>query len=281
MKQIFVLTAIICAAFQIVTAQKGAAKPDKNEILEMRREIVREMKQIKGQSEISGPSAVAVTAADVGEPDSFDKNAKFMGIAGSGAVYVYNSCDPAILLADLDLVLGPDDRCLAAPNPAVTATAIFTDIARINFPAKINSNVFYMINNHTLNWQFANPIVGNTSGLMSYSPLITIESVALNDPAAIDPNTGLPMNGSYTTSGNGTKSITRFLPQGAFENYVESYTRANTTGLSRSFFAALGLPNNVINELFKKPMTIRLGARVSVRNVPFGQYFYTARFLGN
>jgi hypothetical protein len=279
MKQIIVLTAIICAAFQIVTAQKGAAKPDKNEILEMRREVLRELRQTKASG--GDRDALAVTVADVGEPDSFGKNAQFIGIAASGVMYVYTSCDPAILLADLGLVLGPDDRCLAAPNPAVNSSATFTDVARINLPAKTAKNVIYMINNHTMNWDFSNFGGAPLSARMNYFPQITIESDALNDPAAIDPNTGLPMGGSYTTTGNGTKFFNTLLQVGDFSTYLDSYTRANTTGLSRTFFVQLGLPASVINNLYNQPMTIRLGARIIVRGVSSGQFVYTARFLGN
>jgi hypothetical protein len=279
MKNLFILITVICAGVLPIEAQKSDSKADKLEIAEMRKELVRDM---RNEASRSGDLAASlVSEGDVGEVDSFDKNVKFMGTASSGVIYVYSSCDPAILLSDLGVTLGADDRCLAATNPAVTTTVIFDDVARINLPAKATSNIVYMINNHTINWQFENTSVGNVSAAMSYSPRITIESIALNDPAAINPDTGLPMNGSYTTTGNGTKSITQTLVQAEFANFVESYSRANTTGLSRSFFAALGLPNSVINELYKKPMTIRLGARLSVRNVPFGQYVYTARFLGN
>lgn len=279
MKKLFVSLVALCAAFQLVNAQKSNQDTSKREIRELRREMLREIKQERPTTVDAGASAVG--ADDVGEVDSFDKNVKFMGIAGSGVMYVYSSCDPAILLADLELVLGPDDRCLAAPNPAVTASATFVDIARINLPARANRNVLYMINNHTINWDFTNAGPGIINGQMSYSPRITIESDALNDPAAIDPTTGLPMNGSYTTTGNGTKFMNMSLQPSTFNNYVESYTRANTSGLSRHFFENLGLPNSVINNLFNRPMTIRLGGRISVRGVGFGQFVYTARFLGN
>lgn len=278
MKKIITMLTVVFASFQFATAQKNDTNSRKTEMREQRKELIRELKQ---ENPTTGNSASAVSVSDVGEADSFDKGAKFMGIAGSGVMYVYSSCDPAILLADLDLVLEADDRCLAAPNPAVTASATFTDIARINLPARANRNILYMINNHTISWDFTNAGPGIINGQMSYSPRITIESDALNDPAAIDPFTGLPMNGSYTTSGNGTKAMGMLLQPGAFSNYVESYTRANTTGLSRQFFADLGLPTSVINNLFNRPMTIRLGGRISVRGVGFGQFIYTARFLGN
>lgn len=279
MKRLMALLAVLMVACQFAAAQTAAAKTDKDEIQEMRREIVREMKLGRGNSGSSAPTALSTT--DVGEPDSFGKNVLFLGVAGSGAIYVYTSCDPAVLLADLGLTLGTDDRCLAAPNPAVTATDTFTDVARITIPAKSVKNIVYMLNNHTTNWDFSNSGAGPLSAQMSYSPSITIESDAFNDPAAVDPVTGLPLNGTYTTGGNGSKFLNMLLQPGDFSNYVDSYSRDNTLGFSRTYFSANGFPAGVINNLYNKPMTIRLGARVSVRGVSFGQFVYSARFLGN
>lgn len=280
MKKIITVSAMLLSALQFSVAQKNIAKPGNSESQEVRKELINEFRQESVTRGNAGVSS-AVSASDVGEPDSFEKNARFMGIAASGIMYVYYSCDPAILSADLGLVLGPDDRCLAAPNPAVIASATFTDTARINMPAKANKNIVYVLNNHSINWEFANLGATQIFGQMNYSPRITIESDALNDPAAIDPTTGLPMNGSYTTTGNGTKFSSMILAPGASFTNVESYTRANTIGFSRQFFANLGLPQSVINDLFNKPMTIRLGGRISVRGVSFGQFAYSARFLGN
>lgn len=279
MKRITIFAAVLFAFSALAFGQnkRVETKPEIDEAMQARKEIMQEVKFGRTQA----PEAAGPTAADVGELDSFDKNARFMGIAASGVIYVYSSCDPTVLQTDLGLVLGPDDRCLAAPDPNVPVNSVFTDIARINIPGKTAANVIYAIANHSIVWDFANPNPGTFRTQMSYSPRMTIISDALNDPAAIDPNTGLPMNGSFTTTGFGTKFANPLLGAGETENFTESYTRANTTGFSRTFWTALGLPNGVINKLYNKPMTIRLDARVSVRGVTFGQYVYTARFLGN
>ena len=163
MKNLFISITIICTGILPIAAQKSVSKADKREITEMRKELVRDMRNEVSRSSDTTASAVsaAVSPADVGEVDSFDKGVKFMGIASSGVIYVYSSCDPAVLLNDLGVTLGVDDRCLAATNPAVTTTATFDNIARINLPAKANSNILYMINNHSINWQFQNPAAGN------------------------------------------------------------------------------------------------------------------------
>jgi len=275
MRRMFIMLALLLAGLQIITAQKtqNPSKIDMDEVNLARKEAAFEAKMQKGMTN-------SITEAEAGEIDSFNKNAKFMGTAASGSAIIYTSCDPAVLLADLGITLGPDDRCLAAPNPAVTATAVFTDMARITIPARTLSNVLYMINNHTILWDFQNDTLGPIFGQMSYSPRITIESVALNDPAAINPDNGLPMMGSYTTAGNGTMFQTQLLAPGAFESSVQSYTRANTTGLSRQYFRALGLSETIINRIFRNPLTVRLGMRLSVRGVQSGQFSYLARCLG-
>ena len=270
------MMALLIAGLQTATAQRtqNPSKIDIDEVNLARKEAALETKMKQGLVSNS------ITEADAGEIDSFDKNAKFMGIASSGSAIIYISCDPAVLLADLGITLGPDDRCLAAPNPSVTSTAVFTDMARITVPGRSISNVLYMINNHTINWDFQNDTAALIFGQMSYSPRITIESAALNDPAAINPDTGLPMNGSYTTAGSGTRFTTRSLAPGAFESSVESYTRANTTGLSRQYFRALGLSDAIVNQIFRNPLTVRLGMRLAVRGVQNGQFIYSARCLG-
>lgn len=275
MKKLTILLMFIILGVNVSFAQK--AKDDDGDVTESRRERIKE-------SLLERPSNSAtssLTAAQVGEPDSFGKNAKFLGIAQSGFALIYSSCDPAVLSAELDLVLGPDDRCLAVPNPAVSSTAVFTDMARITLPARATSDIVYMINNHSIIWDSENATAASFFGTMAYTPLVTIESVAFNDPAAVDPTSGLPLNGSFTTSGNGTKRSAGLLAPGTFNTYVESYSRANTIGFSREYFRSLGLPASVINNLYRNPMTIRLGMRFSVRGVPFGNYTYTARFLGN
>lgn len=228
------------------------------------------MAQKPGQS-------VEVTDEDVGDSASFNKNAKFFGVALTGLVIVYVSCDPL----DLGFELGPDDRCIAVTDPSVTTDVRFNDIGRISFPAKKADNIIYMLSSHFLFHSFTNTSATAARGLFSYTPSITIESVALQDPAAINPATGLPMNGSYTTGLSSASTIEKQLAPGYFESQTNNYSRAATGGLSRRFWADLGLPQSVINEIYEKPMTIRFNIRVRVRRVDYAQAVLGIRFLAN
>ena len=272
MKKILILLAI-CICFQAVSAQDKAA------VEQARKDFLKEMADIKKEQQ--SPINSLLTTEEVGEPDSFGKNVKFLGSAVSGTIYVYHSCDPAVLLDELELTLSPNDRCLAAANGGASASATFTDIGRITIPGRSADNVIYFIANNTISNDLQNNFANGLPVFFTYIPRVTIESAALNDPTALDPTTGQPLNGSLTVGISGVKQFFRTVPAGEFEFYNDTYSTAATRGFARSYFADLGLPAAVVSNLYRQPMTIRLGMRVSVRNIFLGQYFYTMRFMGN
>lgn len=272
MKRLFFAALMLSLVVSAVPAQKTQEAEDRSKV---RREMIKELAIERTAGNID-----SVTVSEVGEVESFNKNARFLGVAQSGFATIYTTCDPAILLADLGLTLGPDDRCLAIPAGS-SANATFEDMARITIPGRTVSNIIYMMNNHTINWEFLNDTAAASFASMSYAPRITFESVALNDPAAIDPVTGLPMNGKFSTTGNGSKFQSGTIAASSSTTFVDSYSRANTLGFSREYFRQIGLPESVINNIYRNPVTIRLGMRLSGRSIPFGQFIYTARFFGN
>jgi len=271
MKKLFIACLVVFAGFQITFAQERSEI--KAEMKEQRDALIRE-RQIQTQSAKKAGSAV--TATDVGEPDSFGKNALFLGTASAGVIIIDPTCAPADIGP-----LGPDDRCITEPDPSVAISQTFNDVGRITIPGKSVANVVYAIANHSLSFDVFNPNANTVQGRFTYSPSVTIESEALNDPSLIDPTTGNPFNGSFTTGGFGTYFVTKSLASGASEFTTQSYSRANTIGFSRIFFAGLGLPASVIDQLYKKPMTIRLNVRVSARWVDSATMLFSIRFLGN
>ena len=90
------------------------------------------------------------------------------------------------------------------------------------------------------------------------------------------------MNGSYTTNLAGTRVKGFLIGDDDLISENDSYASVSGRGLSRTYFAALGLPQTVINNLFKKSMTLKFGIRADV-NGPVQQAFfsYTFRLLGN
>lgn len=272
MRKLLILCFIMIVGLQVASAQDRSEV--KAEMQEQRNALFKE-RQNQTKSNVKF-NVSSVTAADVGEPDSFGKNALFLGVATSGVVIIDPTCDP------LDIgTLGPDDHCISPDVNSIVPTTTFSNIGRITIPGKSVSNIIYAIANNTAAFDLFNLNATPVLGRISYVPSVTIESVALNDPSLIDPTTGNPFNGSFTTSGLGTLATSKTLAAGATEFQSNSYTRANTLGFSRTFFAALGLPNPVIDQIYKNPVTIKLNIRVSSRFVDSATLAYTIRFLGN
>ena len=216
-----------------------------------------------------------LSVTDVGEPDSFGKNVKFLGTARTGIIRIRPNC--------VAVTLGPDDRRIEV-NPADlsgSATGDFLNLGRITIPGRSVGNVVYFIPNNEVAVSSLNTSAIPSYGYAGYFPYITIESDALNDPAAIDPGTGLPANGSLTLGILGTRSTTRLF-QPAEQNIDQiEYSTAATRGFARSYFADLGLPQNVIDRLYRLPMTIKLNLFVETNYVRTGFFRYSVRFMGN
>jgi hypothetical protein len=277
MKKLVVSCLAVLTMLPVAFAQdQSDLKAEMKAEMKAQRDALKQERQNGPQPNAGAASLAAVTAGSVGEPDSFGRNALFLGIAQSGTVVIDPTCDPVDIGP-----LGPDDHCITVADPSIPVPATtFNDVARITIPGKSAGNVIYAIANHTVSFSMFNP-GAPTQGRISYVPTITIESDALKDPSLIDPTTGLPFNGSFTVGGAGAYLVNKTLASGASEFVTHSYSRANTSGLSRSFFAGLGLPDSAINELYKKPMTIRLNVRVSSRWVDSAVLVFTMRFLGN
>jgi hypothetical protein len=281
MKNVLTLVFMLALCATIALAQK--ARPASS-----LQDVQKEATQMKKES-VSNPASLG--PADFNDTASFGRNVKFLGSLYAGTVYVYRSCDPQVLLDELQLTLAADDHCLVhnSATPMVT-TNVFDPVWQITIPANTVDNVIYPLLNNNVGYD-AYPSApgvppGNGYGagavFFRFSPIVTIESVALNDPAAIHPTTGLPMNGSYTTTLAGTRLRSFLLRDDDFISDNDSYGSVAGRGLSRAFFSSLGLPQNVINNLFKKSMTLKFGIRADV-NGPVQQafYSYTFRLMGN
>ncbi|PYT01970.1 MAG: hypothetical protein DMF63_03810 [Acidobacteria bacterium] len=277
MKKLFSVIFTIAVCLQIGFAQKSEAS--KHEFQKATNDWKTESTNV---ASIASP-------ADFNDTASFGKNAKFLGSLYAGTLFVYRSCDPQILLDELQTVLAADDHCIVhnSTTPMATTT-VFDPVWQITIPANTVDNVIYPMLNNTVGYDASpsGPGYGNGYGpgfaSMRFTPVVTIESSALSDPAAIDPVTHMPMNGSYTASLPGTRFKTFMVnaDDGIGDN--DSYASVGGRGFSRTYFAALGLPNNVINNLFKRSMTLKFGIRADV-NGPMQQAFfsYTFRLLGN
>jgi hypothetical protein len=275
---IFVFTISICA-------QLGFAQTKQSMRSSLREAQMEAAEMKKGAANI----ASLANPTDFNDTASFGRNVKFLGSLYAGSLYVYRSCDPQILLDELQLTLAPDDHCIVhnSTTPMATTT-VFDPVWQITIPANTVDNVIYPMLNNTIGFD-ATPSAapfdnGYGPGFASirFSPVVTIESIALNDPAAVDPVTGVPLNGAYTATLSGTRVKGFIVGVDDFFSENDSYASVAGRGLSRTYFASLGLPQSVINNLYKKSMTLKFGIRADV-NGPVQQAFfsYTFRLLGN
>lgn len=282
MKTLFNLLFVIALCGQAVFAQNAKVTSQRTKLAEVQREAVELKKEAASAAQIASPS-------DFNDTASFGKNAKFLGSLYAGTLYVYRSCDPQILLDELELVLAADDHCIVhnSVTPMGT-TSVFDTVWQITIPGNTVDNVIYPMLTNTVGYD-ATPNTsptGNGYGpgfaFFRYTPVVTIESTALNDPSAINPTTGLPMNGSYTATLPGTRVRAFQVGVDDFISDNDSYASVGGRGFSRVYFAALGLPPNVINNLFKRSMTLKFGIRADVGG-PVQQAFYSYQFrlLGN
>jgi len=218
---------------------------------------------------MAGPSQ-----AEVGDPDSFGRNVHFLGVAQTGTVTVTGpgGCPPP----DPNF---PDDRCVEA-NPNASITAL--DIGRIRLPAKAANSVLC----HTITsipiWQLGNLTAGRVRGSFRYLAGVTIENEVLNDPALIDPNTGLPFNGKLDVA---FSLITDQEPLEPGDSVTrrQGFTRACIGGLvsKLGLTQGFGLTAAQADDFFKKPMTLRLNITLSTSFVDNAFVLFGLRLFGD
>jgi hypothetical protein len=218
----------------------------------------------------------ALSAADVGEPDSFGKNVKFFGIAVSGLVILSTDCSEANVG-----ILGPDDRCHLITDQNVVTGANYLDLGRITIPGKSVDNVLHLLSRSSYSYSIGN--LGTTPGTarVGFVPSLTLESIAFNDPSAIDPATGLPMNGAFKSNATGLFSTTKTIAAGAIENVSNNTGGSSILGFSREYFRLIGMSNAAIDIFYKNPVTIKIGIRASTQLASESTFRYSIRLMGN
>lgn len=218
-------------------------------------------------------ATAAVTDAEVGDADSFGRNVTYLGLVQSQPVYTTSDCtgsDPTL------------ERCIvAAPAPGLT---VFdeTNLGTLSLPKNASKSLLcFTLTPFIFNdWQ---NFTGSTQ-LARFRAVanITITNPVLDDPALIDPNTGLPFGGRIDL-GLTTWSKTFTLADGGINTERSTQTRSCIAGIisKRSLVENYNLTEQQANQFFKKAMTLTLGASGTVSMSNFSQYFYGLRIYGD
>lgn len=259
----FIATGICTAA-----AADNQRIPSEDLLRETRAEQRALSKQVAGVN-----AAAGVAAADVGDADSFGRNAHFLGVAVSGFVQVAppGGCPPP----DPNF---PDDRCVEAnPNAAIDAK----DVGRIRLPAKASNSLLCHSITSIPAWEFSNQTAGAVRASFQFISGVTIENEVLNDPALIDPNTGLPFNGSLEIA-FAVVTDRQTVQPGDRVTRRQTNTRFCLGGLvSKAGLVEMGLTPAQADAFFKKPMTLRLNVTLRTSFVDNGVAVFGLRLFGD
>ncbi|MFT3744924.1 MAG: hypothetical protein QM785_11615 [Pyrinomonadaceae bacterium] len=276
MKKVLGIVGLLFLGFGSVLAQsKAENKRMLDDVRKAGNDEIREAKQSQRQE------AALAAPSDFNDTDSFGKGVNFLGSLYAGTVYIQPGC----AASDFPFPLAPDDKCIAklVGGSSFPVQNLYDPAWELTIPGKSAKNVIYLLINNTVQFDNGDPnggLIGG-SGLLSYSPVVELRSDALLDPAAINPNTGLPMNGVFATSLPGAFIDAKTVVANQLFQEVRSYGSVNGRGFSRSYFRALGLPENVIDSIYKKDLKLRFGIRAGMSG-PFttAAFFYQFRVLG-
>lgn len=218
-------------------------------------------------------AAAAPSVEDVGDPDSFGRNVTYLGVTQIMPVVVTPDCsesDPTF------------ERCVESAAAPAPTSFDESDLAVIELPAKATRSLLCFTVTPSVRVNWSNPLATPATAQFTAFASISIENDVLSDPTLIDPGTGLPFGGSVEL-GLSTYHDTHTLQPGEVDNKTLFATRACIGGLvsRRALIENYGLTEAQANQFFKKPMTLRFGARGSVALADFSNYFYGIRLYGD
>ncbi len=213
--------------------------------------------------------------ADVGDADSFGSKVLYMGLLGSGDVYLQEDCT--------GVTLGPNDRCVTVnPQPAFTSFS-FNNLGSITLPAKSTQDLLCFATTAFRGWNFFNETASPANAQFRYNVSVTVTNSLLNDPSLIDPTTGMPFNGQLTVYIGESLVQNKTLQPGANEFQQGFASRTCQAGaLSKdSLSQTYGLPDNIVSKFFKQPITLSINLSGNAALVQDASILAGIRFYGD
>lgn len=210
------------------------------------------------------------------DPESFGKTVNFLGTLRGGSVIL----DPTCTFGPDELL--PDDRCDVLAGGSGLTTFDERNLGSVILPGNTARTNVYMINTYVVDYQFFNDTGAfQNDALFSFIPYITLESAALNDPRAIDPITHLPLNGRLDIELSSRRVIDRSLSIDERIHEQLNYSRALIAGINKSGLIGMGLPSDIVDNVFKGTITIRENLRGKARHINTATVLYASRLMGN
>jgi hypothetical protein len=221
--------------------------------------------------------AAAAAGSEVGDPDSFGRNVHFIGLIQSGLVSLQSDCTP-----DPSAPPGPDDHCFVTHAAPAVTTFNATDVGRVVIPARSAHSLICHWQTPFVVYGFANPTgVYQPNARFVVTPTYTIQNAVLNDPALIDPGTGLPFGGQFQLGLAGIRHA-RSLQPGETQVERESATRVCLGGIiSKQLLVGMGLSEAQASDFFRHDTVITMNLGGQAQLVDFASILYGVRFVAD
>lgn len=211
---------------------------------------------------------------DVGDPDSFGRPLKWLGLTQAN-IHLSEDCS-------LPEHQYEGTHC-EQTSPAQTAQFNFRDTARITLPGNAAHSMLCYWFSPYLGLAYGNPGTEPATASLLYRPRLTVESEVLRDPALVDPTTGQPFRGSLSTAMSSNEQLTATL-LGSEQRYeVKRDSNVCIAGFltRRNLVEGYGLTETQAEQVFRKPMTIRLDVSGSARYIPEATLTFGLRIVGD
>lgn len=263
-----VLVAALCALFV------GAAQAEPRGLGDLPIDLkqIRDIDMIAPGAAFERTLKAGPSEAEVGDPDSFGRAKTYLGVKQTPFLSLVPDCTGF-----------PPDSCIEL-NPAPALTSVDeSDLAVFELPKKATNSILCFTFTQFATWNFSNFTGATQTARMQLRPRVRIESEVLDDPALINPSTGLPFGGVLDDIPITVERESKSIEPGQFETRSTSITRSCTGGLvnPRSLALNYGLSPAVISEFFKQPITLSLGVIGDVAMVEFVSFSVGARLYGD
>lgn len=217
-------------------------------------------------------------AGAVGDPDSFGRNSRYLGLLYSGIVMVVPDCTSP------DVPHGPDDRCVTLPTNGTTRTDFdLPDIGRVTLPARSSNTLLCHWLTPLGAYTLQNTGTARVDARMHFEPYVVIESAALADPTLINPDTGAPFGGRLESGFSATHLDQRHLDPGERVFVRNPPGRTCLSGFlsRRTLVQYYGLSEAQAAAVFRGELRLRFGLRGSVRSAASAILRYGVRIMGD
>jgi hypothetical protein len=214
----------------------------------------------------------APTVAEVGDVDSFGRNLKWLGVTQMNLTLA-DTCPP------------PADNpgCVELNAAPASTSFTFEDLARITLPKKAAHSLLCYWFSPFLNVRYANPTAIPATARLTFSPTLTVENPVLDDPALINPMTGLPFGGRLLTGMTSAEHFEVLLDPGQqlFERTRDSAVCIAGFISKRALVSSFGLTESQAKEFFKQPTTVRMNITGNAHYVQSGSLVFGFRIIGD